>query len=73
MYVEQTSHRKQTADQRKNMFLGFSIGFDEFFLQYSIRFAYFLFDTIHCYSLPLYSGRGKFMPLPLKSKILETP
>jgi hypothetical protein len=20
-----------------------------------------------------YSGRGKFMPLPLKSKILETP
>jgi len=21
----------------------------------------------------LYSGRGKFMPLPLKSKILETP
>jgi hypothetical protein len=23
--------------------------------------------------LSLYSGRGKFMPLPLKSKILETP
>ncbi len=22
---------------------------------------------------PYYSGRGKFMPLPLKSKILETP
>jgi hypothetical protein len=22
---------------------------------------------------PIYSGRGKFMPLPLKSKILETP
>jgi hypothetical protein len=21
----------------------------------------------------MYSGRGKFMPLPLKSKILETP
>jgi hypothetical protein len=21
----------------------------------------------------IYSGRGKFMPLPLKSKILETP
>jgi hypothetical protein len=21
----------------------------------------------------VYSGRGKFMPLPLKSKILETP
>jgi hypothetical protein len=24
-------------------------------------------------SIFMYSGRGKFMPLPLKSKILETP
>jgi hypothetical protein len=23
--------------------------------------------------ISIYSGRGKFMPLPLKSKILETP
>jgi hypothetical protein len=26
-----------------------------------------------CGTVMIYSGRGKFMPLPLKSKILETP
>jgi hypothetical protein len=33
-----------------------------------------LLNTLHRdYSDKIYSGRGKFMPLPLKSKILKTP
>ncbi len=32
------------------------------------------FMNVHlCWGFWTYSGRGKFMPLPLKSKILETP
>jgi hypothetical protein len=30
-------------------------------------------NVLKKYIMSLYSGRGKFMPLPLKSKILETP
>ena len=32
-----------------------------------------IFFQCQGFSRHLYSGRGKFMPLPLKSKILETP
>ncbi len=31
------------------------------------------FTSCNYVAVAVYSGRGKFMPLPLKSKILETP
>ncbi len=34
--------------------------------------CYKIYDPI-VFGLVIYSGRGKFMPLSLKSKILETP
>jgi hypothetical protein len=35
--------------------------------------AIFMLGRFVCDLIIMYSGRGKFMPLPLKSKILETP
>ena len=55
--------------------LGFCLNFVKAQIIYEFAWSLLLQIFVYIFSIYLciYSGRGKFMPLPLKSKILETP